>query len=55
MYADDLVLMSDTLKGFRNKFLKWKEALDSKNLTVYLGKTKVVVVSSPHLSSRYGV
>ena len=27
LYADDLVLMSETIEGPRDKFLKWKEAL----------------------------
>ena len=30
MYADDLDLMSETIKRIRNKFLKWKEAVESK-------------------------
>ena len=25
LYADDLVLMGETIEGPRNKFLKWKE------------------------------
>ena len=25
LYADDFVLMSETIEGLRNKFLKWKE------------------------------
>ena len=29
LYADDLVLMSETFEGLRNKFLKWKEAFES--------------------------
>ena len=29
LYADDLVLMSETIKGLRNKFLEWKEAFES--------------------------
>ena len=41
LYADDLVLMSETIEGLRNKFLKWKEAFESKGLKVNLGKTKV--------------
>ena len=40
MYADDLVLTSETMEGLREKFWKWKEAFKSK---VNLGKTKVVV------------
>ena len=43
MYADDLVLMSKTIEGLGNKFLKWKEAYYSKCLKVNLGKTKVIV------------
>ena len=43
LYADDLVLMSETMEGLREKFWKWKEALESKGLKVNLGKTKVVV------------
>ena len=30
-------------KGLRNKFIKWKEAFESKGLKVNLGKTKVMV------------
>ena len=43
LYDDDLVLMSETIKGLRNKFLKWKEAFESKGLKVNLVKTKVMV------------
>ena len=43
LYADDLVLMSETIEELRNKFIKWKEAFESKGLKVNLGKTKVVV------------
>ena len=35
--------MSETIKGLRNKFMKWKEAFESKGLKVNLGKTKVTV------------
>ena len=34
---DDLILMSETIEGLRNKFLKWKETFDSKGLKVNLG------------------
>ena len=43
LYADDLVLMSETTEGLRNKFLKWK-AFESKGLIVNLWKTKAIVV-----------
>ena len=39
LYADDLVLTSETMKGLWNKFLKWKEAVESKGLKGNLGKT----------------
>ena len=29
MYADDLVMKSDTIDGLWNKFIKWKEAFES--------------------------
>ena len=43
LYADDLVLMSETMEGLREKFWKWKETFKSKGLKENLGKTKVVV------------
>ena len=42
-HAEYLVLMSETSFGLRNKFLKWKEAIERKSLKVNLGKTKVMV------------
>ena len=38
-----LVVISETIERIRNKFLKWKEAFDSKGSKVNLGKTKVIV------------
>ena len=38
LYADDLVLIGDTIEELWNKFLKWKEAFESKGLTVDLEK-----------------
>ena len=46
LYADDLVLTSDTIEGHMNKSIKWKEAFESKGLKVNLGKTKVMVSGS---------
>ena len=37
------MMMSETIEGLRNKFLKWKKAFESKDLKVNLGKTKVMV------------
>ena len=46
LYADDLVLMSDTIDGLMNMFLKWKEPFESKGFKVTLWKTKVMDSSS---------
>ena len=43
LYADDLVLMSETIEGLRNNFINWKEAFESKDLKVNLWKTNVMV------------
>ena len=45
LYANDLLLMSETIEGLRDTFLKWKESFDSKCLKVMLGKTKVMISS----------
>ena len=44
-YANDLFLMSETIKRLMDNFLKWKEAFESKGLKVNLGKNKVMVSS----------
>ena len=43
LYHNDLVLMSETIKGLRNRFLKLKETFESKGLKVNPWKTKVMV------------
>ena len=45
LYTQDLVLMCAAIEGLRHKFLKWKEAFESKGLKVNIGKTKVMVSS----------
>ena len=45
LYADDLVLMNQTIEGLRYVYLKWKEAFESKGLKVNLGKTKMLLES----------
>ena len=40
LYADHLVLTSETMEGLRGTFWKWKEAFESKGLKVNLWKTK---------------
>ena len=46
LHADDLVLMSESIANLKKKFLKWKEAFESKGLKVNLKKTKVMVSDS---------
>ena len=45
LYAGDLILMSETIELLGDKFLKWKEAFESKGLKVNLGKTMIMVSS----------
>ena len=40
LIADDLALMSETIEGLVNDFLKWKEDFESKGLSVNLGKPR---------------
>ena len=46
LYADDLVLISEMMKGLKERFLNWKSASDSKGLKVNLEKTKLMVFGS---------
>ena len=46
LYADGLVLMSESIQNLKEKFLKWKEAFESKELKVNLKKTEVMVSGS---------
>ena len=41
LYADDLVLMSETIERHGNKFLKWKDAFESKGLKAKFWKTLI--------------
>ena len=43
LYGDDLVLMNETIKGLRNKFLNWMESFDSKGFKVHLGEAYLMV------------
>ena len=46
LYADDLVLMCETIERLREKFQKWKDELESKGMKVNLGKTKMMISGS---------
>ena len=41
-YADDLVLMAETLELLKVKILKWKVGMEGKGLRVNMGKTKIM-------------
>ena len=43
LYADDLVLMGETIKELMKYFDEWKKAFQSKGMRVNLGKTKSMV------------
>ena len=42
LYVDHLVLMSASIENLKEKFLKWKETFESKELKVNLKKTTVM-------------
>ena len=42
LYADDLVLIADSLRGAEEKFRKWREGMTSKGLRVNINKTKIL-------------
>ena len=46
LHADDVLQMSETIVGLRNKISEWMESFESKGLNVNLLKTKVMVSSS---------
>ena len=41
LYADDLVLMADSMEELRMKFDKWKSAIEKKGLKANQGKVMV--------------
>ena len=43
LYANDLVLMSESMENLKTKF--WKEAFESKGVKISLKKSKVMVSS----------
>ena len=43
LYADDLVLMGETMEELRENFDEWIEAFETKGMRVNLGKTKLMV------------
>ena len=46
LYADDLVIIADSLEECVRRLLIWKEAMEKKGLRVNAGKTKVMICGS---------
>ena len=46
LYADDLVLMSETMEDFKKRYWSWNDALESKSLKSNTRKTKLMVSGS---------
>ena len=46
LYADDLVLVAETMEELVGKFEKWKTGLEDKRVRVNAAKTKVMISSS---------
>ena len=42
MYADNLVLICETKEEARQRFLAWRNTIESKGLKVNISKTKVM-------------
>ena len=42
LYADDLVLMAETVEELEAQFIRWKAAFEEKGLKINLGKPKIM-------------
>ena len=43
LYADDLVIMNESLEGLVNQFTVWKDGFSAKGLRVNMSKSKVLI------------
>ena len=43
LYADDLVIIADTMEECVSRLLKWKDGMERKGLRVNAGKTKIMI------------
>ena len=46
LYADDLVIIAESLEECVRRLLTWKEAMEEKSLRVNAGKTKIMICGS---------
>ena len=42
LYADDLVIIANSLEELEDRYLAWKNNMESKGLRVNIGKTEVM-------------
>ena len=49
LYADDLLLMGESMGETEEKYKKWKNALHGKGLKINVSKTKVIIVTGEKL------
>ena len=47
LYADDLVIIAESLEKCVRRLLTWKDAMEEKGLRVNAGKTKIMICGSP--------
>ena len=52
LYADDIVLIAESMAELQKKFYGWKSALESKGLKVNLMKTKIMVSKIGQVTAR---
>ena len=52
LYADDLVLMGESMEDLQSKFSLWKATLESKGMKVNINKTKLMVSGTEGETSR---
>ena len=53
LYADDAVIVGDSWEDVGEKYVRWKEALESKGLKVNVGKTKAMRVGKRKIKEAY--
>ena len=54
LYADNLVLMADSIEELEIIFERWKSGMEQKDLQVNSGKTKVMILKHKHPQNKTG-
>ena len=55
LYADDLVLMAESLKECVRRLLTWKETMEEKGLRVNAGETKIMIFGAGLVQASFRV